>query len=380
VENSLEIDRFCRALPTLGDERLAEFSDGDDARRWFMRNVGFFHDTVAGESPDLETLLVRWRAQSWGTRWLYLLDGLSVVGGSIAIGNGWIRPLGETDLNEYFNQRSAETFGVPVDTKRLQDRTFLDLCVDTVVPEEIYIGPRRFHPWLAYLNLCSYRNIVVHAIYERSMFLLSSPGGESLELRPNESLTNGEPVDSGSLSGMMAELQAGHQNASSDRVEMALKTFVRACDDAFGVVGEHALPADTPGSDTVGPMYPDERDAMERAVVDFTICLEAIYLDSARGAKSERLVTRAASLLSRDDDEVDKVRQGVRSAYDLRSRLVHGDHVPSYRELHDSVAFLRKCSRRSLAAFLRMSGDQQRINVGVDDRPTREANRRVVPE
>jgi hypothetical protein len=253
----------------------------------------------------------------------------------------------------------------------LVDRVFLDIQLPTANLEDLASGPDRAHPWLAFLNLLSPHTISVTATYERVLWDVWGPDVLS------KNVTDMYAQDSTTVQAALDEFEKGRSAASSRRVEVALRYYARAC---RGSQGEEPLP-DGGGWDGIPESeFVEEREAMERAVVEFATCLEAIYLDESRHQKTVRLVTRAGCFLSDDDAAILALQGRLADAYNVRSRLVHGDTAPPYRELHNTVAFLRRCARRSLVGFLRLGGSQGRIIAGVEDAFVRHENRALVPD
>ena len=95
---------------------------------------------------------------------------------------------------------------------------------------------------------------------------------------------------------------------------------------------------------------------------------------------SSHRITTVSAVTGRDDADTPAMQDRIRTAYNVRSRVVHGDATPPYSVLIDSVAFLRKCARRSLVAILRLKGNQERMLAGVEDASVRGQNRLLVPE
>jgi len=383
---------FIRALPVPNDEVIAGWvglqrlpwdSSSMKCCGWFLRNVGFYHHLVDGQQPSLINLLHRWSSQTWGSRRLYLLNGLSIDEPGVVVGDARIRHLMESDLEGVFRNRTRSAFGEVVDLKPLIGQAFLDLPLATMDLEDFYYGPDRSHPFLAYLNLQSARNVSLAATYE-----FPTPDAWGLDyisdvtgLRPWElTAAKPEPGSSCRLQAFVDEMEAGRSAAASHRVEVALKCYARACKAlAFAGCGEEPLGGD-PEQDAGGLEVAQDCEALERAVLDLATTMEAIFLDTSPRQKTARLVTRAGALLSLSDGDTLATQERIREAYDTRSRLVHGDTIPTYRQLYGTAAFLRRCSRRSLVALLRLKGQQEQIIVGVADASARSRNRLLVPE
>ena len=389
AEQSRQFAEFTAALPAPSDEILAgqlgfdpdyPHSSWSDPYHWFIRNIGFYHDLVERRPPSLSSVLDRWNQQRWGSRRLYLLDHLSIDPPGFAVGDVLIHPIPEAELDRFFSNRSQSVFGRALDLRPLVGGVFLDVRFDQVNLEDFHCGPDRTYPWLVFLNLLYPDGIAVSATYEKPEFDAYPYGPLIDEGNLDRHPSPATPVAGSSerLLHSLTELEKGRTAAASHRVELALKCFGRACRALHFVCGEEPPPESA--SHDHEPELPFIQDALERALVDLTTALEALYLDSSRGQKTSRLVIRAGSLLSRDDADTPAMQDRIRTAYNVRSRVVHGDATPPYSLLIDSVAFLRKCTRRSLVAILRLKGNQARMLAGVEDASVRGQNRLSVPE
>jgi hypothetical protein len=389
AEQSQQFAGFTAVLPAPSDEILAgqlgfdpayPHSSWSDPYHWFIRNIGFYHDLIEGRPPSLSSVLDRWNQQRWGSRRLYLLDHLSIDPPGFAVGDARIHPMTEAELDRFFSNRAQSVFGRALDLRTLVGGVFLDVRFDQVNLEDFHYGPDRTYPWLVFLNLLYPDGIAVSATYERPEFDAYPYGPLIDEGNLDRHPSRATPVARSSerLLHSLTELEKGRTAAASHRVELALKCFGRACKALPFVCGEEPPPESA--SHDHKPELPFIQDALERALVDLTTALEALYLDSSRGQKTSRLVIRAGSLLSGDDADIPAMQDRIRTAYNVRSRLVHGDATPPYSLLIDSVAFLRKCARRSLVAILRLKGSQERIIAGVEDVLVRSQNRLLVPE
>lgn len=123
--------------------------------------------------------------------------------------------------------------------------------------------------------------------------------------------------------------------------------------------------------------YIPDPDEIARTIIDFWIVMEIIF--AKRGEREKRIVERAAALLSPVDKEENALIKGILEAKDVRNRIVHGDEPVLVDELVTAVEDLRTWTAKSLAALLRMGGDQRRIIEGLDDPDLKAKNRRLVP-
>ncbi len=67
------------------------------------------------------------------------------------------------------------------------------------------------------------------------------------------------------------------------------------------------------------------RFASQDGILDTAIALETVYTADARTEIAYRLATRAASFLGVDPDDRTSIAKSVRSFYNIRSRIAHGD-------------------------------------------------------
>ena len=105
--------------------------------------------------------------------------------------------------------------------------------------------------------------------------------------------------------------------------------------------------------------------------------MEAIF--TQRGEREKRMVERAAALVSPVDQEERALFRDIMRVKDVRNRIVHGDEPVPNDELITAVEDLRIWTAKSLAALLRMGGDQGRIIEGQVNRELKVENRRLVP-
>lgn len=384
AERTSQFAEFVAALPVPPDSGLADFltaSVDDDWGRWFLRNVGLYHDLVNAESLSLARLLDRWAGQRWGSRRLYLLSGMALDEPGVIIGEVRIHRLDEEGLEGFFNNRARQAFDTPVDLGSVRGGVFLDIHVPMVILEDFYMGPDRSYPWLAYLNLVSTIPVSIAAMFERPAFDSWALGHLS---DPPQLGNDGVPAMGGTLHSSrqlqqsVEQFEGNRKAALSSRVEIALKSFTRGCRALSGVCDENLLPPnwdDQPESLELAK----DRDGLEWGIIDLCTAMEAIYLDDSRSNLTSRFASRAASLLSISDEDRLELQSHIKDAYDTRSRLVHGDSPLTYRHLHDTAAFLRKCTRRSLVALLHLKGNQRPIIAGVEDEAIRTVNRLLVP-
>lgn len=71
--------------------------------------------------------------------------------------------------------------------------------------------------------------------------------------------------------------------------------------------------------------YASERDREEDRLVDLLIAAESLFLQDGEGELSYRLRQRVALLLGTGFDDRLKIAEDIKTAYSLRSKIVHGD-------------------------------------------------------
>lgn len=99
----------------------------------------------------------------------------------------------------------------------------------------------------------------------------------------------------------------------------------------------------------------------EEKLIDFMISLEALYLVE-RLELGYRLALRTASLIGRtyDDRTIDEVFRDIKTLYNKRSRVVHGDEVEiSY----DEISNLKEYTTRSIRIFLPLAQKMQKRKI-----------------
>jgi|GEM_PF-1747993 len=83
-------------------------------------------------------------------------------------------------------------------------------------------------------------------------------------------------------------------------------------------------------------------------IVDAVIALEAVLLYGTRDELKFKLSTRGAALLGTSPEERELVWKTLRSAYDRRSKIVHGDEDSESPPAGEVVALARRVIRRAL--------------------------------
>jgi len=98
------------------------------------------------------------------------------------------------------------------------------------------------------------------------------------------------------------------------------------------------------------------RETPEDRLIDFMIAAEALFLNDNRQELSFRLATRAAMFLA--DAKTDRVEifKAMRAAYDLRSRLVHGDR-PDLGRVFNSERETERLMRLAIQKALDLVAD-----------------------
>lgn len=381
AEGSAEFRAFEAALPLPVDSGMVHVVAAwpptrllDGVSEWFLRRVGFYRAILDGQRLELAQLLDRWNAQRHGSRRLYVLE-LAAVPGPVVLPGARLCPLTDEFLDDYFATRCRRAFGRPVDHSSLVGFTGLEVSLDTYMLEDFYMGPDRSHPWLAYLNLLTPWSVKVLASFETAAFLTEGP--DYLGEMPRERLydpTRRPSIEAAAIDQQLQSFELVRQG-SAQRVDIALKCFARGC--AAGLGEDSPI---EPAPEDQECYWGRERDDAERALIDFATAMEAVFLDRSHEPRTSRLAVRAGCLLGADDCEAPEIRRRVSDAYNVRSRVVHGDESPPWHALVGAAEFLRKCLRRSLVALLRMDGDQSRIIAGVDDPAVRAQNRTLVPD
>jgi hypothetical protein len=153
----------------------------------------------------------------------------------------------------------------------------------------------------------------------------------------------------------LLDLAVGYKQAKGDpRVDTALRYFDRTCDRLFAVEQYHM--------DTL------EEETLEDLVADACTSLEAALLTGRSEArKGERLAERTAALVAADDTERATVYAEVKSDYDLRNAIVHGDARQPKATLAAAARSLRVRTRQVLVALLLLRGDRQSFRIAVGD-------------
>jgi hypothetical protein len=102
---------------------------------------------------------------------------------------------------------------------------------------------------------------------------------------------------------------------------------------------------------------------VEDILLDNVISLESMY-SANESELSFKFSIRVASLLGRNPNEMKKLQKFMYEIYDLRSRIIHGDHVPDIvgdedynMKKEDAIDFLDEITRNSIKIFLTMIND-----------------------
>ncbi len=72
-----------------------------------------------------------------------------------------------------------------------------------------------------------------------------------------------------------------------------------------------------------------ERRLPEDKLIDYITAFEALYLKGAEGELGYRLALRCAYFLGKDEEERKRIFEILKSAYDVRSKIVHGGRIQS---------------------------------------------------
>jgi hypothetical protein len=92
-----------------------------------------------------------------------------------------------------------------------------------------------------------------------------------------------------------------------------------------------------------------ERDSLEDAILDSMICCEAFLLDDSQGGGELkfRLSLRAAQLLGIDREDKQKIYNSAKSAYNIRSKIVHGKTLTpeQVEKLPDAIDLGRRIAK-----------------------------------
>lgn len=104
----------------------------------------------------------------------------------------------------------------------------------------------------------------------------------------------------------------------------------------------------------------EESDA-ENKMIDFLIAFEALYLPESGGELTYRLSNRVAIMLGKKDAKTEKIREFMTTAYNLRSKIVHGKDVRPIKiekmtiKIKDFAQRVEEYLRESLKSFLILS-------------------------
>jgi len=95
-----------------------------------------------------------------------------------------------------------------------------------------------------------------------------------------------------------------------------------------------------------------QEDSAADELLDLCICLESMLTQQGEGL-GHKLGQRAANILGSDGAERSRIFDEIKSFYDVRSKIVHGDHLKGSRlQRLDQVPRLQQYARRLILAVI----------------------------
>lgn len=104
--------------------------------------------------------------------------------------------------------------------------------------------------------------------------------------------------------------------------------------------------------------YAAEKEPWGEKLVDYIIALEALFLRDNKEL-TYKLALRTAIFLSDDSKERNIIREDIKNAYNLRSKIVHGDFIESGEK--GLITKIEEYVRTSINLFLDFNIDSKRI-------------------
>lgn len=234
-------------------------------------------------------------------------------------------------------------------------------------------------PWLNLTNLWSADKASASGVFQKCDSLLVYPHVRALGIqepaRDYETVDSGDDLwedetpayrvridDGGRFQRFVEtlELRIREARAKTHRVDTALRFFARVASPFWQ---HHVLG------------YGDDSDVNEDIIIDAVTGLEAVFLTGEQRGKGQLLGQRAGVLLEEDPESRRKLRKAVERVYALRSAILHGDARRDEQDLRDGVPIAEDVLRRSLVAFIMLSGDHQAVVSAVGDDALAAANR-----
>jgi hypothetical protein len=99
--------------------------------------------------------------------------------------------------------------------------------------------------------------------------------------------------------------------------------------------------------------YAYEKKMVEDKLIDYIITLEALFLkEEENNELNYRIALRTALFIGSKKQEINQIRENIKKAYDIRSKIVHGSSKIKHEKLQELTYKMEEYDRLSIRKFL----------------------------